>query len=282
MVTVLAHGKEATPTVQSQDLQVKINGKVSSVTGWDDLRGDQSPLELVILIDGGARSSLGTQMGEIQSFVKEMPAQSKVAIAYMANGRAVFSGPLSSDPAVVLKGLHLPSGMPGQSGSSYFCLSDLAKNWPSQDRAARREVVMITDGVDNYSPRYDPNDPYVVAAINDSVRAGLVVYAIYWQDAGRFERNVEIASGGQSLLLQVADATGGVSYWQGMGNPVSFESYFKDLRVRFANQYRLGFSSELKGRSQVQSMNLKIGGPATKVTAPQQVYVTPGNGSTGE
>jgi len=282
VVTVLARGNsESTPRIQTQDLQVKINGKLSSVAGWDALRGEQSPLELVILIDSGARSSLGTQEREIQAFVKDLPAHTRAAIAYMENGRAVFSSPLSSDPVQVAREFHIPGSMPGQSGSPYFCLSDLAKNWPSRDHTARREVVMITDGVDNYNPVYDPNDPYVQAAIQDSVRAGLVVFSIYWTDIGRADSSLSVSNGGQSLLQQVVEDTGGVSYWQGTGNPVSFESYFKDLRVRFDNQYRLGFSATLKGGPQVEGMNLKVGGPAAKVTAPKLVLVSPAGGAAG-
>src|ERR1700739_4877751 len=114
-----------------------------------------------------------------------MPPNTRIAIAYMENGRAVFLSPLACSADAVLKGLHLSAGFPGSNASPYFCLSDLAKNWPSHDRTARREVLMVTDGVDNYERRFDPQDPYVEAAVNDSVRAGLVVYSIYWKDMGR-------------------------------------------------------------------------------------------------
>jgi hypothetical protein len=276
VVTILPrNNNEAPVNIQKQDLQVKINGKESSVTGWTPLRGEGAPVEFVLLIDNSARASLGTQLSEIESFVKEMPSHTKMAVAYMQNGRAALTGPLSSDPTQVLSGLHLPAGGPGTSSSPYFCLSDLAKNWPSADRSARREVLMITDGVDYYNLRYDPNDPYVLAAINDSVHAGLVVYSIYWENRGRVDNSAYENNAGQSLLLQVTDATGGSSYWQGIGNPVSFDSYFKDLRVRFANQYRLSFGAELKGKPEVQTMKLKIGGPEAKVYYPQQVLVCP-------
>ncbi len=282
IITVLPRGNsEAAVEVQPRDLRVRVNGKDSNVTGWDALRGDRSALELVILIDGSARTSFGSQMDDIRGFVKEMPAQARIGIAYMENGRAVFTGPLSSDPAVVLKALHLTGGTPGQNASPYFCLSDLAQHWPSQDRTARREVLMITNGVDNYSPRYDPEDPYVAAAINDSVRNGLIVYSIYWKDTGRFDNTMMANDAGQNELAQVTQATGGASYWEGIGNPVSFDPYFKDLRLRFANQYRLGFSSELKGKPEVQNLNLKVGGPAAKVTSPQMVFVTPAGAVSG-
>lgn len=283
VVTVMPkNDKEAPVNIQQSDLQVKVSGKEASVTEWTPARGAGSPLELVLLIDSSARTSLGTQLGEIEGFVKEMPSHTKMGIAYMENGRAVFSGPLSSDAAQVLKGLHLPAGGAGVSSSPYFCLSDLAKNWPSTDRTARREVVMVTDGVDYYNLRYDPDDPYVQASISDSVRAGLVVYSIYWQNRGRVDRSFYENNAGQNLLSEVTQATGGNSYWEGIGNPVSFDPYFKDLRARFGNQYRLGFHTELKGKPEVLPLKLRAGGPEAKIYFPQQVYVTPAGTSAGE
>jgi hypothetical protein len=172
--------------------------------------------------------------------------------------------------------------MPGISSSPYFCLSDLAKHWPSNDMTARREVLMITDGVDYYELRYDPDDPYVQTAITDSVRAGLVVYSIYWVNLGRIDRSWYENTAGQSLLAEVTQATGGQSYWEGMGTPVTFGPYFKDLRQRFENQYRLGFSAELKSKPQVESLKLKVGGPEAKVFFPQQVFVSSAGSSAGE
>jgi len=130
---------------------------------------------------------------------------------------------------------------------------------------------MITDGVDYYNPRYDPEDPYMQAAVTDSVRAGLVVYSIYWRNQGRFDRTGYATDAGQNLLLNVTQATGGNSYWQGYGNPVSFQPYFKDLDRRLQNQYEVSFTSPLKGKPEVQTMKLKTNGG--KVDAPQQVLV---------
>ncbi len=69
---------------------------------------------------------------------------------------------------------------------------------------------MVTDSVDNYDRQYDPEDPYVDSAINDSVRAGLIVYSIYWKDMGRanntwYQTNVL----DKTCCLTVRQATGG-------------------------------------------------------------------------
>jgi hypothetical protein len=131
-VTVLAkqHG-ELPANVSQQNVSIKVNGKPATVTSWAALRGPDARLELVLLIDGSGRSSLGNQFGEIEHFVNGLPPNAKAAIAYMRNGRAVFAGPLTADHAQVLRALHLPGGSAGSSASPYFCLSDLAKNWPS-------------------------------------------------------------------------------------------------------------------------------------------------------
>ena len=280
IVTVLpAHEGEQAVSVALQDVKVKINGKQSSGTSWTPLRGPDSRIELVLLIDSGASRSLGEEMGELRQFIQETPSNTKIAIAYMENGRAAFAGPLSANPAEVERGLHLPGGFPGSSASPYFCLSDLAKNWPSTDRAARREVLMISDGVDPYQMRYDPEDPYVQAAIQDSVRAGLVVHAIYWLSQGRADRSNYENNAGQNLLLQLCQATGGKSYWEGMGNPVTFEPYFKDLRRRLRNQYSLSFTSRLDGKPEVQTLKLQLAVSAAKVDAPEQVLVSPAGGA---
>jgi hypothetical protein len=283
VVTILpAHSGEQAANVSQQDLKVKVNGKESSVINFTPLRGPDSRLELMFLIDGSARASLSQQFGDITSFVKEMPANSKVGIAYMENGRAAVASPLSADAAQVLKGLHLSVGSPGSNASPYFCLSDLAQHWPSDDRTARREVVMITDGVDNYNRRFDPEDPYVEAAINDSVRAGLVVYSMYWQDQGRANSTEYQTNAGQSLLQEVAEATGGTTYWHGTGNPVSFQPYFTDLRRRLNHQYALSFSSQLNGKPEVKTLKLDLHVASAKVEAPRRVLVTRSAGAAGE
>jgi hypothetical protein len=275
VVTVLTkHEGEVPSSVAQQDMAIKLDGKAAKVTKWKQYEPDNK-IELVLLIDGGARSSLGRQMGDIQNFINALPPNILAGIAYMQNGQALFSGPLSADHATVLKNLHVTGGMVGSSASPYFCLSDLARQWPGQDPAARREVVMITDGVDPYQQQFDPSDPYVLASINDAVHARLVVYAIYWGSRGFSVAAQMDTSAGQNLLGEVAAATGGKSFYMGTGNPVSFEGYFQELIRRFRNQWELGFEGSLNGRPQVEDLRLKMHAPGTEIDAPQRVLLDP-------
>ena len=275
VITVLpAHGNEAAPAnLSQQDLAIKVNGKDSTITNWIPLRGPNDRVELVLMLDSGARASLGTQMNDITNFVKTLPPTTKVSIAWMVNGMAQLSTPLTTDHQAALKGLHLPAGIVAGSASPYFCLSSLAQHWPSNDMGARRVVVMVTDGIDYYEPRFDPEDPYVQNAITDSVRAHLMVYSIYWRNLGRFDRSMWGTDAGQNFLVMLTQATGGTDYWIGYGNPVSFQPYFKDLDRRLQNQYEISFTAPLKNKPMVENLKLKANGISGKVDAPQQVYV---------
>lgn len=295
IVTVLP-GKhsEMAPNISLQDLSIKINGKASSVTRWLPLRGSDDRLELVVLIDSAARNLSGSLLGDLAKFVESMSPDTRVAIGYMENGSAVLAGPLSADHAQAARGLHLTQG---RSNGPYFCLSDLAKNWPSAERGVRREVLLVSGGVDPFNRRYDPDDPYVQAAIADSVRAGLVVYSIYWrsgsnasgfsaQSPGGIDASMgQSRSGnggsnsltqivdGESLMAAVTQATGGKSYWFGSDNPTSFQNYLEDLALRLKNQYELGFSAQLNGKPAIESLKLKARVLASEVDAPERVLV---------
>jgi len=180
--------------------------------------------------------------------------------------------------------LRLPSGPAGSSGSPYFCLSSLVKNWPSGntpgDTSVRREVLMITDGVDLYNGRgYDPSDPYVDAAITDAQRAGVLVHSIFYKNVGRIDNGEFTQTGGQSYLLQVAAGTGGRAYWQGIGNPVSLVPFLADLQTRLANQYELGILAAKPGnKTALQPLKVKTTAPGAKIDAPSSIVV-PGNES---
>jgi hypothetical protein len=276
VLTVLPKGGDGTPLAPG-NLHIKVNGKPAEITALTAFHGSADPIELVILIDGSARSSLGGQLSELVHFIRETPSGTRIAVAYMQNGQALLATPLTDDPAQAERGVHLPAGSAGSSASPYFCLSDLAKHWPSNNPQARREVLMITDGVDPYNQRLDPQDPYVQTAIDDAVRARLIVDSIYWTSRGSADSTASASYTGQSLLNIVSEETGGKSFWQGSGNPVDFDSYFVDLRHRLHNQYLLTFTAPLHGndKTAIASLDLKAIGATARIEAPKRVMLRP-------
>jgi hypothetical protein len=272
VVTIFAKHNEIAPNVAQQDVTAKVNGKDAAITGWMPYMGPNDGMELIVLIDSSARN-LGRQFNEMKQFIENLNPDTKVAIGYMQDGYAAMAGSFSTDHKQVLTELHLPAG---SNTNPYFTLSDLSHKWPSKDRHVRREVVMLSDGVDPENRRFDPEDPYVQTAIHDCVQAGMVVYTIYWRSGFDGAAGSMTAEGGQSLLNELTQATGGNSYWSGEGNPVSFQPFFEDLQRRFENQYALEFSAPPERKPQIETLKLKVEGLGLQVTAPQQVFVHPG------
>jgi hypothetical protein len=272
VVTATTKSTEGVSTVTRQSISVYENRKLQEVIGWVPLRGQRAGLQLVVLLDDSSQGNLGLQLNDLRSFVTALPPTTQVAVGYMRNGTANLVQNFTTDHAQAAKSFRLPSGNAGINGSPYFCLSDLVKHWPGGEANVRREVIMVTDGVDRYSGgRFDPEDPYVRAAITDAQKAGVIVYSIYYRGAGRFDRSALVTDGGQNYLTQVSGDTGGKVYLEGFGNPVSFAPFLSDIQRKLQNQYELSFVSSAKPG--LQALRVKTSQPNTSLQWPARIPV---------
>ena len=245
---LLAIASKDGSTVMPADLTVDVNGKSRDVTALTLLR--PSDIQIAILIDDGLRSSVGRQLEDIRQFIQTLPAGTEVLVGSMQNGRVVPAQPFTSNLAAAASQLRIPMGTLGVDASPYFCLSDFAKRWPteaaygaaSNPGRKARFVLMLTSGVDPYNGSVSPmnqDSPYVQASITDAQRAGISVSAIYYGQVGI--RGGAANFSGQSYLSQVAEGTGGYSYYQGRGNPVTLAPYLKNFESDIAQTYVANF-----------------------------------------
>ncbi len=278
IVTVEPKGAaEATAPVPTSAVKIKVGGKNAEVAGWLPYggRGSQPDLQLVLLIDDSARSSLGLHLKELQTFLTQQPPTTEEAVIYMRNGSAAFTAPFSTDHQQIAQTLRIPLGAPGTGGSANFALSDLIKRWPEHRAGERREVVMITDGVDRYTGlRYDPSNPYITASIRDCIRNHVVVYSIYYRDAGFADQTEAGVNSGQNYLSQLAQAVGGEFFYQGFTNPVDFTPYLNQINRKLGNQYELRVTPPA-GEKGIVQLKVQVAAPNTRTQAPQQIDLTP-------
>jgi len=276
IVTVEPKGNnELAEPVSEKAVKVKVNGKNAAVAGWTAFgpNATQPNLQLVLLIDDGARSSLGLHLQELQRFLSQQPPTTEVAVAYMRNGTGQFTGPFTTDHAKAAQTLRLPISSPGTNGSPYFSLSDLIKRWPAHNPAERREVVIVTDGIDRYTGlRYDPSNPYINATIRDAIRNRVVVYSIYYHNAGFADRTGAGINSGQNYLTQLCGAVGGEFFYQGFGNPVDFAPYLNQINKKLGNQYELRVTAPEKAKN-IVNLKVQVSAPNTKTQAAQQIFL---------
>jgi hypothetical protein len=276
---------KAPVSATASDVTIKVNNRATPLLSLAPVPANG--VQVAILIDDGLRSSINIQLDDIRSFIQNLPAGAEVFVGYMQNGRVVSTANsgFTSDHAVAASALRISQGIRGVDASPYFCVSDFVKNWPgvsesqqsSQPRQSSRKariVLMLTNGVDPYNGSTsitNQNSPYVDSAINVAQAAGVPVYSIYYGEvgAGGFGRRRSGSFSGQSYLAQTAEATGGISFYQGLGNPVSLAPYLKQFQTAIAETYVATFA--VPASKNLARLTASTNLPKTKVRSPNQV-----------
>jgi hypothetical protein len=272
LVTVEARHGSSVPEMDQRDVMVYEGRDRDQVTEWVPAQGDHAGLELIILLDDGSNERLGSQLEDVRQFIFAQPSSTLVGLAYMQDGTAKVVQNPTADHALVAKALRLPLGIGGVNASPYFSLTDLVKRWPAG--SLRREVVMVSDGIDRYYGSRDLQDPYLDAAIDDATRAGIIVYGIYTPGAGHFGHSYWQNYWGQIYLSRLAEETGGESYYIGFtGAPVSFEPFLEDVGRHLDHQYWLTFLAKPQKKSGWQRIKVTTEVPNAELVSPHKVYV---------
>jgi len=273
VVTVESHRGSEPPVINREDVVVHEGKDRDQVTGWVAAQGERAALELFILLDDSSGTSLGTQFQDIRKFIDGQPASAKIGIAYMQNGIARIEQDLTSDHALAAKALRLPLGIAGANASPYFALSDLMKRWPASE--SRREVLVISDGIDRYYDGADLQDPYVAAAIEDCQRAGVIVSAIYSPGVGHYGHSMWRTYWGQIYLSKLTDETGGESYYMLFNGPaVAFAPFLDDLSNHLNHQYLLTFLAKPAKKAGMRPVKVTTEVPNAEIVSANQVYVS--------
>lgn len=274
VVTVEPHHGTAVPEVKRDDVMVFEGKTRDAVREWIPAQGDRGGLELFILIDDASSSSLGTQLDDIRKFIVAQPASTKIGVAYMQDGIGKIVQNLTTDHDHAVKTLRLPLGMPGINGSPYFSVTDLIKRWPAS--TDRREILMVSDGVDPYYDGHDTNDPYLQEAVDDAQKAGVAVSAIYTPGAGHFGHSYWQTYWGQLYLAELTDSTGGEAYDIGFaGPPVSFTPYLDDVARRLTHQYFLTFLAKPPKKATWVNIKLRSEVSSVDLVSASKVWVSP-------
>src|SRR5713101_1702792 len=273
VVTVEPRHGSNVPVINREDVMVYQGHDRAKVTDWLPLQGEHAGLQVFILIDDAANTSLGSQLEDIRQFINAQPSTTATGVAYMRNGTADILQNLTSEHALAAKALRLPLGDAGASGSPYFSVVDLIKLWP--EGAVRREILMVSDGIDRFGGG-GPSNPYVDSAIEEAQRAGVIIYSIYTPGVGHYGHSFWRMNWGQNYLSQISDETGGESYYLGFGAPVSFAPYLDDLSHRLTRQYLLTFLTRPERKAGFQHFKLRTEVPNAELVAADRVYVPAG------
>jgi hypothetical protein len=274
-VTPNVAGDKRIPQINPEDVVVKQGRQRLQVTEWIPAQGDRAGLDLFILIDDATSQRLGSNLQELRTFINAQSSTTSVGVGYMRNAAVQIVQNLTNDHAAAAKALRLPLDSAGAYGSPYLSVIDLMKRWPENQN--RREVVMVTDGIDRArgGPRWRglSNNPDVDSASAVAARTGTIIHTIYAPGSGRLHRNYWEATNGQMGIAKLADITGGESFFLGLQSPVSFKPYLDDLQRVLDNRYWLSFSAKPGTKPGLQYVTLSTEVAGVEFSVPDAVWV---------
>jgi hypothetical protein len=264
------------PEVTHEDVIVRQGKDRLPVTSWTPARGDRAGLDLFILIDDAANTRLGFQLDDLRQFINAQPSTTSVGVGYMRNGSVQITQNFTTDHNRAAKALRLPIASSGGYGSPYLSVIDLMKRWT--DNGNRREVVMITDGIDRFrgGPHYRGLSfisPDVDAASRVAQRSGTMIHTIFARGVGRLGNNFWEITNGQNGIAKLSEETGGQSYYLGVQNPVSFKPYLDDLQTALDNQYVLEFNAAPGTKSGLEYIKLSTEVAGIELGSADSVWV---------
>jgi hypothetical protein len=271
----VADGKRM-PEINPEDVVVQRGKQRLRVTGMVPAQGVHAGLDLFIVIDDASTPTLGAQLDDLRKFINAQPSTTAVGVGYMRNATVQVAQDLTTDHAKAANALRLPLGYPGAYGSPYLSVVDLMKRWP--ERHNRREVVMITDGIDRAGRNFGlrrgltPNSD-IDSASAVAQRTGTMIHTIYAPGVGRAHRNYWEATSGQMDMARLSDQTGGESFYLGLQDPVSFSPYLDQLQKILDNQYLLSFSAVPEKKPGLQRVKLSTPIAGVELNSHDAVWV---------
>jgi hypothetical protein len=264
------HGND-TPMLHREDIMVYQGRDRDQVTGWEPFQGANAALELFILIDDSLGSSVANQLADVRAFITEQPPTTAIGIGYMRNGTVQMVQNLTTDHAAAANHLRIPIGA-GATSDPYDSLGALLKEWSPSTH--RREVIMISNGIEPFGPETTSN-PIVSSSIEAAQRAGVPVFTVYSTGDGHLSHSFWRNNWAQTYLSQLAEETGGESY-NFINQNVSFAPYLQDIAKKLNHQYRLTFLAKPKNKSGIERVRITTEVPGVDLIAADGVYVPAG------
>jgi hypothetical protein len=270
MVTLEPKRGKTIPPVTQADIMVREGRDKRPVTGLRSLTNADT--QFLLLIDDSARGTFDTEISTLKKFISSLPPAFTVGIAYMRNGMSQFTQNFTRDHAAAANGIRVAFGPGGADVSPYDSLTDAVKKWP-QPQATRKEVLMISSGIEGLGGGYASDNPYVNAGISSALQAGVTVYTIYSPSVGHWGHAYWRSTWGQNFLSMLSDETGGESYMIGFGSPVSFQPFLQQIAAQWQNQYLLTFMAKPQDKAGVEPLKVTIAEKDASIAAPDRVFV---------
>jgi VWFA-related protein len=269
-LTIKLNSRQLEPETELQniDLTVSEDGDPQSILSIRGV-GTNSPITLAVLIQEDLVPSVGNEIKALAEFIKSLPRGTRVMVGYLRTGSLLTKQKFTTDVDKAAKALRPPIGSASAGPyNPYVEVIEALKKFDSQP-LGRRAILLVSDGLD-ISRGVDSSAPTqsvdLQRAVNESQRRGVAIYGFYAPTIVA-SANPSLAANAQSSLLRLSNETGGHAFFQGLGVPVSFEPFIRELGVSLEKQIALTFLSTHLNKG-FHKIEVKSVTPGVRVTSP--------------
>ena len=206
---------------------------------------NESPMTLAILMQDDLVSSVSVEARGIANFVRNQPGGSRVMVAYIRQGTLDVRRKFTNELQRAAESVRPMQGFASTSPfNPYVEIIEGLKRFDSQP-LGRRAMIVVTDGVD-VSRGIDSSSPGqsidLQRAITEAQRRSVAIYSIFAPAAAAISSS-SVNLNGQSCLERLSNETGGKAFFQGLGAPVSFDPFLKEIDTLLGKQVALTYLS---------------------------------------
>jgi len=264
--------KQAEEYVQADRLSVIEDGEEQTILSIKSVA--DSPLSIAILIQEDLASGFNLQLKDIKRFILDLPAGTRVMVAYLRGGSPDIRQRFTEDRERAANSLRIVAGTSTNAPRSpYSGITDILNRFDATPNG-RRAVLLFSDGLDStagLNPASILQSTDLDQAILKSQRRSVAVYSFYYPTQLTERTNGTVSSLAQGALEKLSDGTGGRAFVQGISAPLSFEPYFREMTLSINRQFALTYLSThmKKGYHKVRVTSTN---PEIKIVHPSGYY----------
>ncbi|HEY8561412.1 MAG TPA: hypothetical protein VIL74_13630 [Pyrinomonadaceae bacterium] len=234
-----------------------------------------TPLHIAVLIQDNLSTNVNLQLADIKNFIKKLPPDSRVMVAYLRSGTTQITQKFTTDLEKAAGSIRAVIGSSSVAPNSpYDGVEEVLARFDALP-TGRRAILLVSDGLDLSNP--SPTQSLELdQAILKAQRRGVAIYSFYSAATLTEGGNSSLVLNAQGSLNRLSEETGGRAFFQGTISPISFQPFFRDLNQALTRQFALTYLSThlKKGYHKVQVVSTN---PEIRIEHPKGYYYRGGN-----
>jgi len=254
--------------LEAGELNVKENNEEQTILSIRSVTN--TPLHIAVLIQDNLSSTVNLQLNNIKTFIKRLPPDSRVMVAYLRSGTTQITQKFTTDLDKAADSIRIVTGSPAVAPNSpYEGVQEVLARFDALP-TGRRAILLFSDGFD-ISSASPAQSVELDQAVLKAQRRSVAIYSFYASATLTENGNSNAILNAQSSLQRLSEETGGRAFFQGTITPVNFDPFFKELNVALNRQFALTYLSThpKKGYYKVQVISTN---PEIKIEHPKGYY----------